>query len=224
MDSLKLLQCVREIAAIASPAEPEAVTQRAFDAARERSTAHAALPAARQIMEKLGLTWAEVLAVAHAPAEEQAKLLALKDKAPSSTDWLSEKHLAAVLQIAAGRLGADTVSTNEYRVEREKVLAADRARWMHGRQLLLPTAEQITRAAGSWDEALRIAGLREQRKPGATRKKTNAPPLADLMERFYDVHGVEPTARALEDCKGQQNPVARPQRRQCLQEGEGTMD
>lgn len=198
-DALKLLQGVREVAAIANPAEPKVVTQRAFDAARERSAPYAYLPPARRITERLGLSWEAVLAIAHAPEEEQAALLAAKDRAPRSTDWLSEKHVAAVLQLVAGRLSADTVSTNEYRVEREKVLAADWTRWMHGRQLLLPTAEQIMLAAGSWEEALRLAGLRAQRKPGATRKKTNAPLLVDLMERFYDVHGVEPTARSLEE-------------------------
>lgn len=103
-----------------------------------------------------------------------------------------------MLQLAAGRLGADTVSTNEYRVEREKVLAEDRARWLHGRDLLLPTAEQIVYAAGSWDGALRFAGLRPSRNVGPRRKKPNAPSLPDLMERFYEAHGVVPTARALE--------------------------
>lgn len=194
-----LLRGVREVSAVVNAAEPEAVTQRTFDAARGLSRTHAALPAARQITEKLRLPWAEVLAVAHKPEEEQAKLLALKGKEPSSADWLSEQHIAAVLQLAAARLGMDTVSTNEYRVEREKVLALDRARWMHGSQLLLPNAEQIMHAAGSWDEALRFAGLREQRKPGATRKKTNAPPLLDLMERFYEVHSVQPTRPALQE-------------------------
>jgi hypothetical protein len=104
-----------------------------------------------------------------------------------------------VLQLAAGRLGADTVSTNEYRVEREKVLVVDRARWLHGRDLLLPTAEQITVATGSWEEALRIAGLRPPRNVGPKQKRPNAPPLADLMERFYDAHGVQPTRPALQE-------------------------
>ncbi len=198
-EALAILKGVREVAAIANPTEPKAVTQRAFDAARQHSPAYANLPAARQITEKLGLSWAEVLTIAHAPGEEQSKLLAAKDKAPSSADWLSETHVAAVLQLVAGRLATDTVSTGEYRVEREKVLTADRARWMHGRQLLLPTAEQIMYTTGSWEEALRFAGLREQRKPGATRKKTNAPTLVDLMERFYEVHGVQPTRPALQE-------------------------
>src|SRR5690348_980370 len=100
-----LLQGVREVAAIANPNEPESVTQRNFDAERERSTAHAALPPARRITERLKLSWAKVLAVAHEPEGEQNRLLGLKDKASSSADWLSEKHVAAMLRLVAGRLG-----------------------------------------------------------------------------------------------------------------------
>jgi hypothetical protein len=214
LEALVLLKSVREIAALANPAEPEAVTQRAFDVERKRSTTHAALPPAKRITERLKLSWTEMLAVAYAPEREQNHLLAMKDRAPSSADWLSEKHVAAVLHLAAGRLGADTVSTNEYRVERGKVLAVDRARWMHGRTILLPTAEQIMLAAGSWEEALRFAGLREQRKPGATRKKTNAPSLVDLMERFYEAHGVQPTRPALQEWASASNiPYPSPQGR-----------
>jgi hypothetical protein len=198
-DPLVLLAGVREVSALASPANPQAVTQRAFDAERERSPNHAHLPPARRITERLGLSWRDVLTVAYAPEKEQTKLLSLKDKAPSSADWLSEGHVAAVLQLAAARLDADTVSTNEYRVEREKVLAEDHARWLHGRDLLLPTAEQIVHAAGSWDEALCLAELRPSRNVGQKRKKPNAPPLPDLMERFYEAHGVQPTRPALQE-------------------------
>jgi hypothetical protein len=194
-----LLAGVREVAALANPAEPEAVTQRAFDAARERSTEHAGLPPARRITERLKWHWREVLSVAHEPEAAQSKLLGAKGiKAPRSTDWLSESHVAAVLQLIAARLGADTVSMNEYRAEQKKIVATDHARWFHGRKLLMPVDTQIVGAAGSWDEALRFAGLRVQRKPGPTRKQPNSPTLVDLMERFYDAHGFQPTARDLE--------------------------
>jgi hypothetical protein len=205
---------VREVAALVNPAEPEAITQRAFDVERKNSTNHASLPPARRVTERLKLSWREVLAVAHAPEAGQSRLLAMKDKAPRSTDWLSERHAAAVLQLAAARLGADTVSTNEYRVEREKVLAVNRSRWMHGRNLLLPTAEQITNAAGSWDEALRFAGLQQSRNVGPKGKKPNAPPLPDLMERFYEAHGVQPTRPALQEWARASNiPYPSPQGR-----------
>lgn len=173
-----ILKGVEAVSAIASPAEPRAVTQCAFDAARERSPAHADLPAAKQIAEKLGLPWADVLAIAHAPRAEQNNLLARKDREPSSADWLNGKHVVAVLQIVAKRLGTKKLSRDAYSAEREKLLAEDRARWAHGR-LPLPTAHQITRVTGSWGEALRRAGLSGKSKP--------APPAApDYKAWDYD--------------------------------------
>jgi hypothetical protein len=174
----KLLKGVEAVAAIANPAEPTAVTQRAFDAAREQSAAHDDLPAARQITEKLGLPWAEVLAIAHAPAAEQAALLAAKDREPSSADWLNQKHVVAVLQIVAKRLRTRKLSRDAYSAEREKLLAEDRARSAHG-PLPLPTVHQITRVTGSWGEAQRRAGLSGKRKPAR-------PPTPDYKAWDHD--------------------------------------
>jgi hypothetical protein len=192
-----LLQGVREVAAIANPNEPEAVTQRNFDAKRERSTAHAALPPARRITERLKLSWAEVLAIAHAPEAQQNKLLGAKDKSLWATDWLTNEHVAAVLGLAAARLGADTVSVTEYDAERRKLVAADHARWLHGRHLLLPTPKQIVHKTGSWDEALRIAALKVPNKRAPRPREKRAPPLMDLIERFHDHYGVQPHATDL---------------------------
>lgn len=168
-ESLKLLNGVREVAALAAPAEPQAVTQRAFDAARERSAAHASLPRARQITERLGgLSWAEVLAIAHAPVKDQVALLGAKDREPSSADWLNEKHVVAVLQIVAKRLRTRRLSRHAYSAEREKLLAEDRARYAHGR-LPLPTAHQITRVTGSWGR--RCAARDRARSPSLPRPR-----------------------------------------------------
>ena len=155
-----LLRGVREVAARVNPAEPTAATQRAFDAERERGSVHAYLPAARQITEKLRLPWREVLAVAHSSESRQAQLLGTKTRAPSATDWLSWEHVVTALQLVAARLGVDSLTTAEYRVERAQLLALDRSRWFHGRWLLLPDDEQAITVAGSWDEALRLAGLK----------------------------------------------------------------
>jgi len=199
-DPLVLLQGVREVAALVNPAEPEEVTQREFDAKRVRSGAHAHLPAARRITERLGMSWPRVLAIAHRPEAEQARLLGIAERMSRSAPWLSEKHLAAMLQIVAARLGADSVSMAEYEAERAKIGAPDHVRAMLGSELLVPSAAQIELAAGSWDEAMRFAGLRSpERAPGPTRKAPNSPSLPDLMERFYEVHGVQPTAAALHE-------------------------
>ncbi|MGA2455609.1 MAG: hypothetical protein ABSG93_19055 [Solirubrobacteraceae bacterium] len=194
-DPLVLLDGVREVAALASPADPEAATQRAFDAERERSSEHAALPPARRITEQLRLPWREVLAVAHAPDGEQNKLLATKTREPEQ-DWLSDEHVAAVLQIAATRLRTDTLSRGEYRTERSRILEENRRRSVR-KGLLLPTDNQIVLYVGSWEAALGLAGLRTTWTPGPT-TRGKAPTLVELIDRFYDAHGLEPSNTVLQ--------------------------
>jgi hypothetical protein len=195
LEALARLRSVREVAALANPADPAASTQRAFDAKRERSAAHATLPAARRIAEQLGLPWREVLAVAHAPEREQNKLLAVKTREPEQ-DWLTAEHAATVLGLVAARLGKRSLSQREYRVERDRLAADDHARWAHGRALRLPTDAQLIQAVGSWDDALRRAGLQTVAERGPY-ERPRAPALVDLIEWFYAEHGFQPSARDL---------------------------
>jgi hypothetical protein len=196
MDALTVLHSVRKVAALANPDDPTTATQRAFDSVRERSPEHASLHAARRITEQLRLPWREVLAVAHEPQARQGQLVGVKTRAPSAADWLTGEHVATALQLVAAKLGADSLTAKEYRVERAQLLEADRARWLHGRWLLLPDDEQVIASAGSWDAALSNAGLRTTAERGAARQP-RAPTLVDLLERFRDAHGFQPSAREL---------------------------
>ncbi len=199
-EPLMLLRGVREVAALAKPGEPEAVTQRAFDAARAGSGAHANLRPARRIAERLDLLWADVLAVAHKPESRQPHELGARSRRGSySQDWLTEEHVAAVLTIVAQRRSASTVSVSEYQAERAELLRTDRARWLHGRNLLLPTPRQIVVKVGSWDEALRKAGLQLPRERAPRPREKRAPSFPDLMERFHDHYGVQPTGKDLQE-------------------------
>ena len=63
------------------------------------------------------------------------------------------------------RLGTKSPTRDEYTHERAKMLAADAKRYMHGGQLRLPTDAQAVHALGSWDAALRAAGLQTERPP-----------------------------------------------------------
>lgn len=190
-----LLRAVREVAAVASPGHPSATTQRAFDAAREDSPGHAGLPPARRITERLGLSWREVLAVAHEPEAEQNRLLAVKTREPAE-DWLTAGHAATVLGLVAARLGRAGLSQRDYRVERERIAARDRTRWRNGARLLLPTDAQVIAAVGSWDDALRAAGLATLVECGGPAQRP-APTLVDLLGRFHDAYGFQPSAREL---------------------------
>jgi hypothetical protein len=197
VEALLLLQGVCEVSLLAEPSEPTRVTQRTFDAARAHSSEFPDLPAARQIAAELRWLWQEVLAVAHEPPEKHGLLLGRKNTEPEQ-DWLTEDYVASVLKRVARRLGtpgaepAATVTPGAYRVEREAMLRRDRAHWLHGRKLLLPTDEQIKVAVGDWDTALRLAGLKtDVRPPRAIHQVILT--RVEVMERFYDHYEEQPT-------------------------------
>jgi len=209
-----LLRGVREVAALANPTEPLAVSQRAFDAARERSAAHAALPRAKRVAERLGVTWRDVLAVAHAPVARQNRLLAMKTLRPMA-DWLTEGNVRSALRLVAHRLGEDSVTKAAYRAERAKLVAADERRWLHGGSLRMPSDEAIKTRIGSWDAALRLAGLRVTSERGSglgAAHGKGAPTIVELIQRVWDCHEAQPTEEELRDF-ARANDIPAPGRR-----------
>jgi hypothetical protein len=147
-----------------------------------------------------------VLAVAHAPDGEQNALLATKTREPEQ-DWLSDEHVAAVLQITATRLRTDTLSRGAHRAERSRILEENRRRSVR-KELLLPTDNQIVVYVGSWEAALRVAGLRTTWTPGPT-TRGKSPTRVHLIDRFYNAHGLEPSNTALQQF-ARANPVPFP--------------
>lgn len=204
-----LLREVGEVAALANPTDSQAVSQRAFDRARANSPIHASLSAARQIARELKLKWPEVLAVAHAPIGEQNKLLALKTRKPTPHGWLTEMRIKYVLRLVAGRLGVDTLSRIAYDAERGVLLTADARDWLHGRRLRLPSAHAIGLAAGGWDAALRIAGLKPYVPPPPTPNQVMLSRL-EVMDRFYVYYKEQPSLKAfVAFARGNKLPVSR---------------
>lgn len=192
-----LLQGVRHVSEIALPLDPKRVSQRAFDKARPGSD-FPDLPAARHIVRSLGMGWADVLALAQEPESAQAHRLS-HQQLDTLKGYLTTEYVVYVLQRVARRLGTRTLSRSDYSAERNAMLRHDRARWLHGRQLILPSEGQIRTFMGSWDEALASAGLAAPRaERGGGPSKVRAPELQDLLERFYSHYGTQPTARDLE--------------------------
>lgn len=142
------------------------------------------------------MPWREVLRLAHAPERTHAHLLGRAQSAPEQ-DWLSEDYIAFALRLIAVRLGVATVSLVAYRVECECLLAEDRAAWLHGRQLRLPTDEQIRIAAGGWDRALALANLSARPGVGDQGQGKYAASTEDVLERCFDAHGTESTNKEL---------------------------
>lgn len=203
VDPLTLLGVVREVAAEANPAEPSVVSQRAFDGAAEavrsgraRGAAHHYLPAARQIAAELKLPWRRVLALAHEPAARQAHLLGLHSREWAPQGWLTAGRVRFALRLVAGRRGAATLTMDAYEAERSALLAEDRRDYLHGRRLRLPSADAIRLAAGGWDAALTLAELPTAERTPRIIRQTIASRL-DVMDRFHDHYGEQPTQRAL---------------------------
>lgn len=189
-EPLVLLDLVRGVAETSGSLDPQAVSQRAWDAARD-GVGETALPA-RRIAALLCLPWAKVLALAF--MDEPGRSIALGHAlGEEEQDWLTPEYADFVLRLVARRLGKRTVSPREYMRERRSLLASDGAHWLHGRRLILPNVEQLRLATGSWDAALTAAGLEDSHSPGYGRRK-KPPSIIDILDRCYEAHGTEPTS------------------------------
>lgn len=197
MEQTLLIQGVRHVSEIAAPLDPSHASQRAFDGARPRSD-FPDLPRARNIARSLGMVWADVLALAHEPEGVYAQRLGRK-QTHAIEDYLSAEHVTYALQLVARRLGAHTISLSDYSTERAAMLRHDRARWLHGGQLILPNEDQVITVMGSWEQALAAADLAAPRagRGGSSTEREHAPTIPDLLERFHAHHGAQPTAGEL---------------------------
>jgi hypothetical protein len=144
------------------------------------------------------MPWADVLRLAHEPESAHAHRLGRKQTSEEQ-DWLTEEYVAFALRLVARRLGKSTLSLRDYRLERDRMLRSDRARFIHGGQLILPNEEQVITRVGSWEEALRLAGMApsQRARQDARPEHASAPTICDLLERFYEHYEAQPTARDL---------------------------
>lgn len=184
------------------------MSQRAFDRARARSADHAHLPAARQIATELRLPWREVLVVALAPESGQGGMLVARTREQMPNGWLTLARVRYALRLIAGRLGVDTLPKSDYDAERAVLHAADARDWMHGGRLRLPSARSCSQAAGDWNAALRAAGLKPYVPPPFTIPQVIVSRV-EVMDRFYDYYGEQPSHGALKDfARGNKIPMS----------------
>ena len=197
LDALMLLRGVREVASHADPENPIQVSQRRFDATRQVSQRLAILPRAHRIAERLRMPWRDVLVLAHAPSSTHAHRLGRAQTEPEH-DWLTTDLIAFALKLVALRLGVESVSPVQYRTERARLLREDHAAYLHGRQLRLPSEDQIRVAMdGDWDAALALADLAPRPPRGDQGRGKYAPTTAEVLERAYEAYGTELTSKEL---------------------------
>jgi hypothetical protein len=190
-EPLALLHIVRQVAESSPSDDPLRPSTRSWDIARELNEHFAAAPAARRICEHLGLSWQKVCELAFMVGHAQRVALghALGDAEP---DWLTDEYCNYALKLIAHRQGVATLTPGEYRTARAKVVAG-RSRRNVARQVPIPTAEQITINAGSWDEALARAGLAPRRGLGGQPARGGPVPIVQVVDRCYDHFRTEPT-------------------------------
>jgi hypothetical protein len=153
------------------------------------------------------MPWREALRVAHEDPTPQSRQLGANE-AEENRDWLTTEHVAYVLRVVALRLDADSLTEEQYEAERENLLAEAEARHLHEHRLRLPKAAQIrisirtelygtrnvgTPQVGTWNRALELAGLKPPRPPQGEDVPTQPLLPLDLLDRYYDAHGAEPT-------------------------------
>jgi hypothetical protein len=208
-DTRALPDAVRAVALRCCPEAPQTVSQRDFDRARAEVPEHAQAPTARQICTRLGVSWQPLLAALFEPGRDIGKFVSHKQRATADQP-LSEEHATAALRMIATRLGVPTLRPAQYDTARQELLAANRRRHRHGIALLLPTANQVERAAGTWDQALALAGLQTRGPAAGTGAHRSTVSYHEAIRRFLESQGAMPTFNELERfARAQEFPLPR---------------
>ncbi len=178
-----LLHLTKTIAISACPANPGAVNQRAFNAAR-KAAGSPECPEASYIVKRLGYSWPEFLKLALTEEGNNFKTLSSHTREWGQPDIGT---CAMALRTVAHRLQSSTVRPNEYMQEREAIIRPSRGINRVQLEEQLPTHGQIERHG--WDTALQAASL--QTRPKVAR--VQGVPVPDVIERFLMVQGRLPS-------------------------------
>lgn len=189
-----LLRVVREVAESAGLEEPASISQRRWETARDAHHRWSDAPPARRITERIGLPWSKALEAAFSTIRGQEVVLSQMTRVRDEDNSMTSDYCVYALRLIAQRLGSDTIYIHEYKAERDRLMANDARRWLHGRQLRLPTDAQVVVVFHSWSAALAAAGLSPLPRVGWVHR---APTIIDLLDRCYAIYGTQPSAREL---------------------------
>jgi hypothetical protein len=159
---LELLDLVRTVAQAADPQAPQTVTQAAWNAARAGAGVPDA-PLAHGIVKRLGVSWAQLLRVAHAPAQDR-----LRQLGQLASDRSRKGHtlprIAIAVRRAAAVLDEPGINRTDYRRARQLILSATaRTPERAVAERAQPSVEQIETVLGqqamSWEDLMIFSGL-----------------------------------------------------------------
>jgi hypothetical protein len=197
----ELLQMVTAIANAVNPNDPLSTTQKQFDDNRE-SAGFPGAPRAFRIAARLKRSWAEVLRLSQANPRSQSH--ALGARRVSYREKLTKAEVEHYLQAATRYLGTKTVRVSEYDEYRQGLIDEDNRRYLHrdGLDETMPTSLTIIQVAGSWEEALKWAGLEN---PTIPRKKLY--PADQALDDFIADYGFAPMLKMLVDYQAKRRLV-----------------
>lgn len=179
---LELLDIVREVAAVADSSNPDAVSQRDWDAARSK-VGHASAPRAHSIAQRLGVPWTVVLRIAAGPPDDAWRALRVEQSDRGRKGLTLEEAFNALRQVSV-KLGKQDLTRSEYGKGREEIIAAS-GRSSRGKAAAraLPdpsqAAELFAKHGLTWPQAVESAGLTAA--PLGSRKRGTLP---DLIAAF----------------------------------------
>lgn len=209
---------VRLIARAARPKDPERITQREFDAAREPS-GHVGVPRATTICARLAdrdgkpMPWQEVLNRSLDPTASAQHAERQRLGEPDAR-YLDLRHVIYALRLVASRRGAKGLTPDEYAEERRTIIVAEGRRRNLRRRLqaeLLPTVGQIevivrdikAVSGAPWDKALALSELeprstlREQRFHRGPHR--DSLPMVELIHHYVEANGELPSRNDYEE-------------------------
>lgn len=166
------------------------MSRRQYDAARA-AAGHRDLPTAAQVLRRTRSgSWPQLLAVLTDERRDLDRTLGQR-AGREHIGGFTAAHVALALRDVARSLGQRTLSAREYEDVRVRTVRHARRRRIAVR---MPTVGQIEAAAGGWEQACRIAGLR----PGTCHERPGGIAVVDALEIAVDALGVVPSRRQLE--------------------------
>jgi hypothetical protein len=193
--TLELYGIVRAVAEVARSQTPTLVTEAAWDAARA-AAGYSDAPSARAICMRLAdadgqpFPWRELLELVFDETRDIELTHALRTWRVEADDSLDGDDVYyALRRVAIGELEQQSLKPDEYRRERERLIASASRRRSDSVELVaqtLPTVGQIERIAGDWDKALALAELEPRQTPTKNGHANESVPIAEVLDRFAD--------------------------------------
>ena len=208
-----LFRIVRDVAHAVRPADPALLSVRAFNTGRPLVAERwGDVPSASAIIQRVNqgsqgkVRWPRIVEAALGTDAQQRQTLVTGLR--SEAGPLPDSAIFLALRLAARETSA-WLTPDEYLRVRERMLQNSTRRRRAALAVMLPTANQLIQAAGSWEQALAIAelapptqpepaeqpGPAEQAARPRPRPQMNSMPIVDLICWFVKLQGSMPASR-----------------------------